>query len=150
MRRKLFALAVAVLSVSTLNAANSSYVVPTTTLAAQTSNNTSAANSFTTQTNGNLGAGNVSKVAVPSLLYSGTSTKVYAHLMLWFGQSSHMNVGYNSTDPAQVKSQIDDMISRGIDGVIIDWYGPNNFIDQATQAVMAEAESHPGFTFAIM
>src|ERR1700683_599280 len=126
------------------------YVVPTTTLAAQTSNNTSAANSFTTQTNGNLGAGNVSKVAVPSLLYSGTTTKVYAHLLLWFGQSSHMNVGYNSTDPAQVKSQIDDMISRGIDGVIIDWYGPNNFIDQATQAVMAEAESHPGFTFAIM
>jgi hypothetical protein len=42
------------------------------------------------------------------------------------------------------------MISRGIDGVIIDWYGPNNSIDQATKLVMAEAESHPGFTFAIM
>jgi hypothetical protein len=42
------------------------------------------------------------------------------------------------------------MISRGIDGVIIDWYGPNTFEDQATQVVMAEAESHPGFTFAIM
>jgi hypothetical protein len=133
-----------------LCSAGSSYVVPTTTLAAQTSNNTSAANSFRNQSNGNRAAGNISKVDVHSLLYSGTSTKVYAHLMLWFGQSSHMNVGYNSTDPAQVKSQIDDMISRGIDGVIIDWYGPNNFIDRATQAVMAEAESHPGFTFAIM
>ena len=42
------------------------------------------------------------------------------------------------------------MVSRGIDGVIIDWYGPNNAIDQATQLVMAEAENHPGFTFAIM
>lgn len=125
-------------------------VVPTTTLAAQTANNTSAANSFTNQTNGNLAAGNVSKVDVHSLLYSGADTKVYAHMLLWFGGSDHMNVGYNSNDPAQVHRQITDMISRGIQGIIIDWYGPNNSIDQATKLVMAEAETHPGFTFAIM
>ena len=125
-------------------------VSPTTTLAAQTANNTSAANSFTSQTNGNASAGNVSKVDVHSLLYSGADTKVYAHLLLWFGGSNHMNVGYNSNDAAQVHRQITDMISRGIQGVIIDWYGPNNSIDQATKLVMAEAETHPGFTFAIM
>ena len=125
-------------------------VVPTTTLATLTTNNTSAANSFTAQGNGNAGAGNISKVNVHSLLYTGANTKVYAHLMLWFGGSNHMNVGYSSTDPAQIHNQITDMISRGIDGVIIDWYGPNNSIDQATQLVMAEAETHPGFTFAIM
>jgi hypothetical protein len=34
--------------------------------------------------------------------------------------------------------------------VIIDWYGPNNSEDTAAKLVMAEAESHPGFTFAIM
>jgi hypothetical protein len=125
-------------------------VVPTTTLAAQNSNNTSAANSFINQSNGNKGAGNVSKVDVHSLLYPGATTKVYAHLLLWFGESKHMNIGYSSTDPAQIHNQIADMISRGIDGVVIDWYGPNNDIDQATQLVMAEAETHPGFTFAIM
>jgi Glycosyl hydrolase family 71 len=123
---------------------------PTTTLSAQTGNNTSAANNFPTQANGNLGANNVSKVNVHSLLYSGANTKVLAQLLLWFGQSNHMNVGYNSNDPAQVKGQIADMISRGIDGVIVDWYGPNNAIDQATQLVMHEAENHPGFSFAIM
>ena len=126
------------------------YIVPTTTVAAQTSNNTSAANTFVSQSNGNLGAGNISKDDIHTLLYSGATTKIYAHLMLWFGQTNHMNVGYSSTDPAQIKRQITDMISRGITGVIIDWYGPNNSIDQATQLVMAEAESHPGFTFAIM
>jgi hypothetical protein len=126
------------------------YVVPTTTLAAQTSNNTSAANTFVSQSNGNLGAGNISKDDTHTLLYSGATTKIYAHLMLWFGQNNHMDVGYSSTDPAQIKSQITDMISRGITGVIIDWYGPNNSIDQATQLFMAEAENHPGFTFAIM
>jgi hypothetical protein len=147
---KHFAVAVVYLAGSTLCLASSSYVVPTTTLAAQTSNNTSAANSFSSQSNGNRGAGNVSEVDVHSLLYSGATTKVYAHLLVWFGQSNHMNVGYSSTDAAQIKRQINDMISRGIDGVIIDWYGPNNSKDQATQLVMAEAENHPGFTFAIM
>lgn len=125
-------------------------VVPTTTLAAQTANNTSTAGSFATQSNGNFAAGNVSKVDIHSLLYPGADTRVYAHLMVWFGGSNHMNVGYSSTDPAQVHRQIVDMISRGIDGVIIDWYGPNNNEDQAAKLVMAEAEKHPGFNFAIM
>lgn len=124
--------------------------VPTPNLSAQTANNTSASNDFPTQSNGNLGANNVSKVNVHTLLYPGATTKVLAHLMLWFGQSGHMNVGYNSNDAGQVQRQITDMISRGIDGVVIDWYGPNNTIDQATQLVMHEAEKHAGFTFAIM
>ncbi len=125
-------------------------IVPSTTLAAQTSNNTSAANSFYDQSNGNLGNSNISKVDIHSLLYPGATTRVYAHLMLWFGGPDHMNVGYNSEDPAQVHRQITDMISRGIQGVVIVWYGPNNEIDRATQLVMKEAEAHPGFTFAIM
>jgi hypothetical protein len=150
MRLAHFAVAVTIMAVSTLCSASSSYVAPTTTLAAQTSNNTSAANSFTTQSNDNRGAGNISKVDVHTLLYPGATTKIYAHMVLWFGQSSHMNIGYSETNPTQVQSQIDDMVSRGIDGVIVDWYGPNNSIDQATQLVMAAAESHPGFTFAIM
>jgi hypothetical protein len=125
-------------------------ITPTTTLAAETSNNTSAAGGFVTQANGNLGATTVSKLDTHSLLYPAAQTKVFAHLVLWFGQSSHMNVGYSSTDPAQVKRQISDMISRGIDGVVMVWYGPNNAIDRAAKLVMQEAETHPGFTFAIM
>jgi hypothetical protein len=48
------------------------------------------------------------------------------------------------------------MVSRGFDGVVIDWYGRGetnkNFVsyDQATQYMMQEAQAHPGFTFAIM
>lgn len=121
-----------------------------TTLSDQTANNTSAAVNFLNQANGNLGANNVSKVDVHSLLYPGASTTVLAHLLLWFGQSNHMNVGYNSNDAGQVKRQIEDMISRGIDGVIVDWYGPNNPIDEAAQLVMHEAEKHAEFSFAIM
>lgn len=121
-----------------------------TNIAALTANNTSAANSFINQSNGNLGANNVSKVNVHTLLYPGATTKIFAHLMLWFGGSNHMNVGYSSVDRAQIQRQITDMISRGIDGVVIDWYGPHNSVDEATRAVMHEAERHAGFTFAIM
>ena len=117
---------------------------------ALTVNNTSAANAFVNQSNGNLGANNVSKVNVHSLLYSGATTKILAHLLLWFGGSNHMNVGYKSNDAGQVERQVKDMISRGIDGVVIDWYGPNNAVDEATKLVMHEAEKHAGFSFAIM
>ena len=126
-------------------------IVPTTTLQAQTSNNTSAANSFQSQSNGNLGATNVSKANMHSLLYPGNRTKIYAHLMPWFGDPRHMSVGYNSQDPAQIHRQIGDMISRGIDGVIIDWYGSRDtFTNTTTLRVMTEAEQHAGFKFAIM
>lgn len=129
---------------------------PTTTLSAETSNNTSAAASFTTQTNGNIAGANVSKVPMRTLLYSGSTAKIYAHFVPWFGFGDHMNVGYTSNDVAQVQKQVADMISRGFDGIVIDWYGRgtmnHNFVyyDQASQDMMHEAEAHPGFTFAIM
>lgn len=125
-------------------------IIPTTTLVAETSNNTSAANSFHAQSNGNAGAANVSKVDIHGLLYAGATTKIYAHLMPWWGDPRHINIGYNSHDPLQIHRQIMDMISRGIDGTIIDWYGPADFTDQTAKLVMAEVEQHPGFTFAIM
>lgn len=124
----------------------------TTTLQAETANNTSAADSFVRQTNGNASSGNVSKLPLRSLLYNGANTKMYVTWLGWFGRQDHMSVGYNSDDPAQVHRQVDDMISRGIDGSIAAWYGASNTsIDQATRLLKTEAESHAGqFQFAIM
>ena len=138
MRRFSCAVFVIAIGLSSTVFAATLQIKPTTTLAAQTSNNTSAANSFGSQSNGNLGKSNVSKLDVHSKLEAVTFAM------------RDMNVGYNSADAQQVRKQILDMISRGIDGVIIDWYGPNNAVDQATTAVMTEAEAHPGFSFAIM
>jgi PKD repeat protein len=126
-------------------------VVPNTTLVAETSNNTSAASTFQTQTaNGNLGATNISKVSIKSLLYSGFSGKVYVHFMPWFGGTNHMNVGYESNNATQVANQVTDMISRGVDGAIVDWYGPNSLRSNGTTGLLrAEAEKHAGFEFAV-
>src|SRR5215831_14399596 len=83
------------------------------------------------------------------------TTKLYAQFLPWFGFGDHVNVGYISTDIAEIKNQVTDMASRGIDGAIIDWYGRgtwnSHFVsyDQASQSLMHEAETHPGYTFAI-
>lgn len=150
--------------------AGGAFAQTTSTLSAETGNNTSAADSFTGQSNGNAPAGNVSKLPTRSMLYSGATTKVYAHLLPWFCTAGsradcscatgsdgvyrchgHVTTGYTSSDPAQVKRQVDDMVSRGIDGMIIDWYGPNKALENdSTIAVKNEAQTRTGFEFAIM
>lgn len=154
---RIYATCVTVLVVfSSLLASAGTAFKATTTLAAETSNNTSADNSFATQTNNNLGATNISKAPIRSLLYPGSTAKIYAHLVPWFGFGDHMNVGYVSSDTLQVQKQVNDMLSRGIDGAIIDWYGRGESsthfasYDLAVQAFMHQAELHPGFNFAIM
>jgi PKD repeat protein len=128
----------------------------TTTLTAETSNNTSAADSFASQTNGNIGATNISKAPTRNLLYSGSTAKIYVNFLPWFGFGDHMNVGYVSSDTLQVQKQVNDMVGRGLDGAVIDWYGRGesnaHFIsyDQSSQELMHQAELHPGFNFAIM
>jgi hypothetical protein len=119
------------------------------TLSTATSNNTSASSAFTGTSNGNIAPGNVSKVSLREVLYPSANTKIYVHLMPWFGESSHINVGYDSADPAEVHLQITDMISRGVDGLILDWYGPQSTHENNSLiAVMNEAQQHSGFEFA--
>jgi hypothetical protein len=127
-------------------------ITATTTLTLETANNTSAADSFTPSINGNIGAGNISKESLRKLLYSGAKTKIYAHYMAWWGNPGHINVGYDSSDAAQVHRQITDMMSRGIDGMIIDWYGPSNTrTNQSSFNVKQDSETRGGkFEFAIM
>lgn len=135
----------------------------TSTLAAETGNNTSATGSFNSTT-GNAPAANISKLPLRSLLYSGATTRIYAHFMPWFclpadasGKcGGHVTTGYESNDATQVDRQVTDMISRGLDGAIVDWYGPHNTHHNAvTIKLMQEAESrvdgagNPVFEFAI-
>ncbi len=130
--------------------ASSITVTPTTTFSAETSNNTSAASTFPAQSNGNTAPANVSKVNMHTLVYAGATTKIYTHFMGWFGPANHMSVGYSSADPTQIQKQIDDQVSRGIDGAIIDWYGPGHYPDDnATQLMLSYAQTLPGTPFKV-
>jgi hypothetical protein len=114
-------------------------------------NNTSAADSFHAQDNGNAGAGNISKVSLRELLPLGAVGLIYAQYQPWFGSKDHISVGYHTDDPAQVRRQVDDMMSRGIDGVVLAWYGSLHKIeDDSSKVMMKEAERRGGrFHFAI-
>jgi hypothetical protein len=94
---------------------------------------------------------NVSKLPIASLLYPGATTKIYVRFMPWFGEKNHTLAGYNSDDPQQVRSQVDDMMSRGISGAFIAWYGQKDaHKDSVTSRFMQEAERRGGaFQFAL-
>lgn len=158
------ALAAVTLLVSTFTFAASSYqtVIPDTTLAAETGNNTAAANSFagceiTPVTNGkcvdngNLKASNVSKVNIHTLLGPNQqNAKIYATYIPYWGNSNHPNIGYNSTDPAQVAREVTDLSSRGFDGVLVDWYGPGSWEEQGSEVLKTALEQQNQLGFMLM
>jgi hypothetical protein len=124
----------------------------TTTWSAITANNTAACASagspaycqarftgMSSETSGtyNPRPGNISDVDVHTLLDGGAFTKVFAYFQGWFCMApgstvtgnntncgNHVQVGYNSNDSATVAGQVADMIRRGFDGVVFNYYGP--------------------------
>jgi hypothetical protein len=141
----------------------------TTSLSSLTSNNTAACSTsappaycsaafkgMSDSTSGtyNAAPGNVSNVDIRTLLSPGNTTQVYAHMQPWFCMQpgstatgsgtlcqSHIQVGYNSNDSATVNGQMDDMVRRGFNGVVVDWYGPSlNYYNAMMQKVRDNTE----------
>ena len=146
--RLLAAIAVLFLAVPFTSAGNLT-ITPTTTLAAETGNNTSAAKTFVTSTNGNLGAGNVSKRPLRDLIYPGFTGQVYVNWVPWWGQSNHINIGYSEANAAQLDAQVVDMMSRGVDGLIVDWWHAGQ-LETNTELMLTATQNHLPFTFALM
>ena len=114
--------------------------------------NTSGSIRFHGSSNGNLpGSVSVSKVDVHTLLYPGSTTRVLAHYLPWWGPDPRgVAAGYRSDDPSQARRTFADMRSRGVNGVIVDWYGEGHYVDQAWKASMPVLAEFPQLTFAIM
>lgn len=124
-------------------------VKPNTTLQAETSNNTSAADSFAGQPNGNVKVGNVSKVSIHTLLPAGPNVFIYAHMLQWWGNNGHVSIGYSSLDPTQSTRDVNDILSRGFDGIWVNWYGIGSYEDKGLQLLKPEIEKHPGLRLLI-
>ena len=122
-------------------------LTPTTTVSGETQNNTSASGTYSNPSVGTV-IGNVSKLPLKSLL-PGYNGKIYASVVLFWGSGKHINVGYNAADPAEVDRQIQDIISRGMDGAILDWYGAGSYEEQAAEVWAKEVLKYPNFEFAI-
>ena len=106
---------------------------------------------------------NTSTVPTSALLYPGNNTLLFAHYLPWFCVNSlqfcngHVQTGYNSNDANTVAGQINDMKSRGLSGMIIDWYGSGHAIENGATLLIKKnldlgcvsAQSCP-FYFALM
>jgi len=68
----------------------------------------------------------------------------------WFGDHKHIEVGYNSQDPAVLKRQIDEAKALGIGAFIVDWYGNREpFLDKS-YAVLQQIAAQNDFKVALM
>lgn len=114
--------------------------------------NTSASPDFGGSSNGNLsGRTNVSKVNIHTLLYPGHTTKVLAHYLPWWGPNTRgIDVRYRSDNPKQIRLTFYDMMSRGIDGVVVDWYGKQDFVETAWSNSIPILGEFPSLSFSIM
>src|ERR1700720_307073 len=115
----------------------------------QNVNNTSASDRYRGGRSGNTPPGNVSKLPIRSLLYRGSQTRIYTRYMPWFGDQHHQDVGYRSDDPQQVRRQVADMISRGIQGAIADWYGPEASLKNQSVMLLMKEAAIQGLEFAV-
>lgn len=122
-----------------------------TTLELETRNNTSASDKFRGMENGNLPPSHVSKLPLRSMLYPGANATILARVVPFFLPSQkHVDIGYNSGDERQAARQAEDMISRGIDGAVVDWYGTDHpDLGRTAIGFRNAAESHSQFRFAI-
>jgi hypothetical protein len=77
-------------------------------------------------------------------------TKELAVYEPWFGHPEHINVGYSSQDPVNLKKQIEQAKRRGISGFVVDWYGEREpFIDKS-YALLQSIAAQQNFTIAMM
>lgn len=68
----------------------------------------------------------------------------------WFGHPQHASIGYNSHDPAVIKSQIRHAKAMGISAFVVDWYGDRQpFIDQS-YAIVQRIAAKSKFRVAMM
>lgn len=130
------------------------------TLAQLTGNNTSASSSFTALPNGDAAPGNVSKVSLKKLLPPGFNGVVLAHWMPWWKcsespcEGSHdrrdpLRVQYSTEDPAQIDRTIQDMISRGYDGVMVAEANTAGADAAGALAMAREMPKFPNFLFSV-
>jgi len=125
-------------------------ITPTTTLAAEVGNNTAAPMNLANMPNGNPPPASVSKVPLRSLLYPEFNGLLLIHYMPWWGSHSHADLHISEHDRDFVRRQVEDMISRGFDGVIITEWNSNDWNTETTRAFIAEVAKHPNFQFALM
>jgi len=93
---------------------------------------------------------NVRQVMQKYISETESSPKIVADYQPWFGDRNHINVGYNSQDPAVIRKQIAQAKNMGIYAFVVDWYGDRHpFLDRS-YAIMQRIAAQENFHVALM
>jgi hypothetical protein len=97
--------------------------------------------------------GNVSNEDIHQLIYPRSRTKVFVNMLLGYctppdGSSSptvprcndNVMTNYTSDNTATVDAELRDMVRRGIDGMVMDWYGGGSPVNDTTLKFQSEIE----------
>ncbi len=68
----------------------------------------------------------------------------------WFGRPGHINVGYNSQDPALQQKQIIQAKALGIEAFVVNWYGAHHQFEDRAYATLQQSAAENSFQTAIM
>ena len=81
---------------------------------------------------------------------NGPKPEVLAEYQAWFGRPNHLDVGYSSTDPAVLRSQIQKAQEMGIAGFVVDWYGDRDTQIDKSYATLQQLAEKKHFKVAMM
>ena len=94
--------------------------------------------------------GNQQPIALKDVSRLPGEPKVLADYQPWFGDPNHIDVGYSSQDPKELRKQIESARSVGIYAFVVDWYGPRQpFLDRST-TLLQQIASEEHFHIALM
>lgn len=68
----------------------------------------------------------------------------------WFGRPGHINVGYSSQDRVVLQQQIERARELGIEGFVVNWYGPGKPFEDRSYATLQELSNQSDFKVALM
>ncbi len=96
--------------------------------------------------------GHVSATNVHTLVPSRPDLRWFAHVTPWFRTTGgpHIDIGVNNDSTQYVQAMVTDMMNRGFDGLIVDWYGKGSFEDSVTLLIQQYLATLPASSFKLI
>jgi hypothetical protein len=78
------------------------------------------------------------------------SSRILADYQPWFGSPDHINVGYSTLDPGELRKQIHKAKEMGIYGFAVDWYGDRRPFEDKSYALLQQVAAEEKFHVCLM
>jgi len=78
------------------------------------------------------------------------SVRILADYQPWFGSPDHINVGYSTLDPGELRKQVHKAKEMGIYAFAVDWYGDRRPFEDKSYALLQQVSAQENFHICLM